>query len=142
MTRGADAGTVAGDGGPTAELMAVVAEGVALVDEERVLCRRGALARIEGLAAAKTAYLTRLEAAMTAALPGAARDPAVRRALARLGKAAAANERLILAAREGVRRARRCHQDWEALRTGAVAYAADGTAILSREDAAGKTKTA
>ncbi|MEO0761859.1 MAG: hypothetical protein AAFZ09_08615, partial [Pseudomonadota bacterium] len=60
----------------------------------------------------------------------------------RLQRLARRNEALIAAAERGVRAARRRLAAIGATRSGRVAYAADGGAVISRADAAGRTRRA
>jgi hypothetical protein len=114
----------------------LAAEGEALLAREAALCREGRIGEAAALAEEKARLVDRLAA--ETGPPG----PAERRVLERLVAAARANERLLDAARRGVATARRRLAEAGALRAGAVAYRADGGVILSREDAARRTRRA
>lgn len=117
---------------------ALLAEGRALLARERGLLLGGDYLRAEALAAEKRAYLDRLESVWPTVAPA----EGLREGLTALAGDARRNERLFLAAREGLAAARRRIAALQATRTGAVAYARDGSRITSRADACGKTKSA
>lgn len=123
----------------------LVAEGLSILERERALCRAGQLDAAVSLAPEKEGFVARLAGVAPAALgqdASAGDRRALRAALERLVARARENERLIQAAREGVRAAARRLARLDAAQQGAVAYRADGTTILSREDAAGRSKRA
>ncbi|MEL6768320.1 MAG: hypothetical protein AAFP17_14145 [Pseudomonadota bacterium] len=125
-------------------LRVVLAEASALLEEERRLCLAGRLDEAGPLADRKQMLIDRLATAMAeiAADGAGADEPVLREEIRALHRAAQENERLLDAARTGLKRARRELARLAAARRGAVAYGADGEEILSREDAAGRSKTA
>jgi hypothetical protein len=120
------------------ELLDLIADGRRLLGRERTACLEGRLDELGRLGAEKQGLLERLEAA----IPGAPGTPAVRRALAGLIEAGRHNERVLAGARAGVAAARRRLEAIAAARRGDVAYAEDGSRIVSRDDAAGRTSRA
>jgi hypothetical protein len=125
-------------GAAAGTLEALIDEGRALLAEERRLCLAGALTDLGALAPLKAGYVARLEAA-------AERHRATEEtmaALAALVAEARENEGLLQAVRAGVRAARRRISELVELRSGAVAYWRDGSRIVSRDDAAGKSTRA
>ncbi|MEL6774168.1 MAG: hypothetical protein AAFS07_10145 [Pseudomonadota bacterium] len=135
---GQAAGPLTGSLTGEATVEALVADGLSLLSRERAFCRSGQLENALALAEEKTALVDRL----ATALPGVRDVAAARAALTRLARAARDNERLLAAAREGVRAARRRLSRLGAAQRGAVAYDAAGGTILSWEDAAGKSRRA
>ncbi|MEM6676686.1 MAG: hypothetical protein AAF675_02315 [Pseudomonadota bacterium] len=131
---------------PPEDLLALIAAGEAMLAREREACLAGAFVVLPGLAAEKRAFAGRLEAALAQPEAGAPLDRGrigqAMAGLARLQETARANERLLAAMRAGVRRAARELARMAASRRGAVAYARDGSEILSREDAAGRSRRA
>lgn len=123
---------------PEDALRHLIAEAEAMLAAERRDCLAGGLARLAEIAAAKQALIDRLEDAIGRAQG----TPELRRALSRLVAASRQNEAILLAARAGIVAARRRIATIEATRRGDVAYAADGTRIVSRDDAGGKTRHA
>ncbi|MEM6943359.1 MAG: hypothetical protein AAF416_02435 [Pseudomonadota bacterium] len=127
-----------------ARLERLLDEADALLAEERALCLSGALSGAAALAERKTALVEGLAEALAAARGTLDQDLAdrLRGRVTTLSEAARANEALLQAARAGLKRAARELARVEKMRRGAVAYAADGGSILSREDAAGRSKRA
>ncbi|MEL6481823.1 MAG: hypothetical protein AAFQ75_10265 [Pseudomonadota bacterium] len=125
-------------------LRAILAEVSALLAEERRLCLAGRLDEAGPLAERKQLLIERLAEAMAAITSEGtgAEERQLRDEIRSLHRAARENERLLEAARTGLKRARRELARLAAARRGAVAYGADGEEILSREDAAGRSKTA
>lgn len=116
----------------------LIADGRALLDRERKLLLGGDYHAAESLAAEKRAYLARLESSA----PALARSGMLREGLNLLAGDARRNERLLAAVRDGLAAARRRIAALDATRSGAVAYARDGSRITSRADACGRTKSA
>lgn len=125
-------------GAPEAEIIALTSAGRRLLAEERRALLGGAFERIAEFATAKQDLLGDLEAA----IPRARGTRAVRRALSGLIADGKRNERILTAARQGLAAARRRIEAIEATRRGDVAYAPDGSRIISRSDAAGKSRQA
>ncbi|MEO0428853.1 MAG: hypothetical protein AAF160_15570 [Pseudomonadota bacterium] len=125
-------------------LRAVLSEASALLAEERRLCLAGRLDEAGPLAERKQAIVERLGTAMAAiAMVGAGdAEASLREEIGAVQRAAKENERILEAARTGLKRARRELARVAAARRGAVAYGAKGEEILSTEDAAGRSKTA
>ncbi len=120
------------------DLLDLIAEGATLLEAERSVLLSGAFARLPALTGAKRNLLARLESA----IPGTRGTPKLRADLAHLVAESRRNERLLLGAREGIVAARRRLQAIEAARRGDVAYLADGSRVVSREDAAQRTRRA
>ncbi len=129
---------MSGGSGGEVGLLALAEAGRRMLGEERRAVLGGAFARLGEFAEAKARYIERLEAETR----GAAGTPAVRRALDRLLAESRRNERILAAARAGIARARRRIAAIEATRRGDVAYASDGSRIVSRQDAGGQTRRA
>lgn len=123
---------------PPDRLIALVSQGHDLMARERSLLLRGEFEHVAHLSAEKHGLLQALEAAMTRAQG----TDSVRKALAALIADSRRNERIILAARQGVAIARRRIEAIIATGRGAVAYNRDGTAITSRDDATQKSSRA
>ncbi|GMG83634.1 hypothetical protein LNKW23_28470 [Paralimibaculum aggregatum] len=123
---------------PEDRLQALIAEGGRLLGEERQAIFAGRLEGLADIAAGKLALLAELDAAIA----GAPDDPALRAALDRLVREGRRNERVLQAARAGIAAARRRLAAIEATRRGDVAYEHDGSRIVSRDDAAGKSSRA
>ena len=123
---------------PVDRLLSLLARGHDLMDRERSLLLRGAFDGLARLSADKQELLVSLEAAM-ARVHG---TETVREALAALIDDSRRNERIILAARQGVAAARRRIKTIIATGRGAVAYDRDGSAITSRDDATQKSSSA
>ncbi|MGF1445899.1 MAG: hypothetical protein ACFBRM_06815 [Pikeienuella sp.] len=121
-----------------AVLESLIAEGAALLAKERAQLLTGRFDGLARLAKAKQALLEQLEQAIPAT-PG---SPTLKRALQSLVAQSRRNERLLAAARAGVAAARRRIKEIAAARTGDVAYRADGSRVVSREDAAGPSTRA
>jgi hypothetical protein len=119
-------------------LLAEVARGRALLDRERALILAGRFDEIGLIAEEKLALLASLEVVM----PRSSGTPPVREALDALISDSRHNERLIDAARRGLKSARRRIAAIVATRRGDVAYASDGSRIVSKADAAGKSSRA
>ena len=120
------------------ELLEAVARGHRLLEDERAELLAGRLAGLGDLAAAKGELLETLEAT----IPRCPGTPAARHALTRLIEESRRNERLIAAAISGVGAAHRRIAAISATRRGDVAYAADGSRIVSRADAASRSSQA
>lgn len=123
---------------PPDRLIALVSQGHDLMARERSLLLRGEFEHVAHLSSEKNGLLQALEAAMTRAQG----TDSVREALAALIADSRRNERIILAARQGVAIARRRIEAIIATGRGAVAYNRDGTAITSRDDATQKSSRA
>ncbi|MEM6972332.1 MAG: hypothetical protein AAF577_05960 [Pseudomonadota bacterium] len=132
------------DAGPGAAVLALVEEGVALLERERRFCRSGRLSALADIASQKQAFAARLAEALGGLRPvsGDPVMPVLTRRVRALARAARRNERLLAAAREAVLRVRRARSAGEALRRGRVGYGPDGGDVLSRADASGPTRTA
>lgn len=117
---------------PDERFLALIGQGHDLMDRERACLTGGHLGALGRLAEEKSALLAALEPAM-ARVRGTA---PVRNAVAGLVAASRRNERLILAARQGLAAARRQIDSIIAASRGAVAYDRDGASITSRDDAA------
>ncbi len=123
---------------PETAFVALAEAGRRILGDERRALLGGGFGRLAEFTEAKTQYLERLESAI-----GRVRGtPPVRRALARLIAESRRNERILAAARAGIARAKRRIAAIEATRRGDVAYAADGSRIVSRQDAGGRTRQA
>ncbi|MEM9147088.1 MAG: hypothetical protein AAGC57_12905 [Pseudomonadota bacterium] len=123
---------------PEARVIALSVDGQDLLAEERAAVLGGAFDQIGEFGNRKQVLLGNLEAL----IPTARGTTAVRRALGALIEDGKRNERILQAARQGLSAARRRIVAIEATRRGDVAYAADGTRIISRSDATGKTRKA
>ncbi|MEM9781963.1 MAG: hypothetical protein AAF899_05770 [Pseudomonadota bacterium] len=125
-------------------MIAEVEAGIGLLDRERRLCRAGRLDALAAIAAEKQALSTRLATGMTGLV--AAEDPAgaarLRRAIDQLARRARRNERLLAEVGEAVRRVRRARRLSESLRAGRVGYGPDGRTVVSRADAARRSRKA
>jgi hypothetical protein len=119
-------------------LLSLTARGHEMMARERSLLLRGAFAEVARLSADKDDLLVTLEAAM-ARMRGTG---AVRHALDALIADSRRNERIIVAARQGIAAARRRIESIKATRRGMVAYDRDGSAITSRDDATQKSSRA
>ncbi len=113
----------------TAAAEGLIAHGRTLLARERAYLLAGQISEVVALADEKQAYVARLERELVG-VPG---TPSMRSALARLVTQARENERLLAAARQGVRLARRHLQAMAATAQGALAYDRDGSAIVSQE---------
>lgn len=122
----------------TGQLLALVATGHELMTRERTLLLKGDFATAVRLASEKHELLASLEPAM-ARVRG---TDAVRTALAGLIAEGRRNERILIAARQGLAQARRRIDAIVATLRGAVAYDRDGQTIASREDATQKSSRA
>ncbi|MFQ5567804.1 MAG: hypothetical protein ACE5EU_15740 [Paracoccaceae bacterium] len=123
---------------PADHLLALVDKGHDLMARERSLLLSGEFAGLARLSAEKHGLLVSLEEAM-----GRVRGTRqVRAAIAALIDDSRRNERIILAARQGIGAARRRIETIIATGRGAVAYDRDGAAITSRDDAAQKNSRA
>lgn len=111
-----------------ADLLLLIEEAVALLEEESRCLLTGAYAALPRLAGQKTALLARLEQV----LPAARGDRDCAAALARLVELSRRTERLLEAAREGLAQARRRLTALAEHRDGLIAYAEDGTRIACR----------
>jgi hypothetical protein len=120
------------------QLLSLTAQGHEMMARERSLLMQGQFANVALLSADKAGLLETLEVTM-AQMHGT--EP-VRNALAALIADSRRNERIIIAARQGVASARRRIEAIIATRRGAVAYGRDGSAITSRDDAAEKSSRA
>lgn len=121
-----------------ARLLSAVAAGNELIERERGMLARGEFAEVARLSAGKQALLAELESAIRHVRgTGELRD-----ALEHLISASRRNERMILAARQGVAQARRRIDAIVATMRGAVAYDRDGAQITSRDDGAKKSSRA
>lgn len=123
---------------PADHLLSLIEQGHDLMARERSLLLRGELDGLARLSADKHGLLVSLEAAM-ARVHGTG---PVRTALAALIADSRRNERIILAARQGIAAARRRIEAIIATSRGAVAYDRDGSAITSRDDATQKSSSA
>jgi hypothetical protein len=130
---------------PADHLLSLIEQGHDLMARERSLLLNGEFEGLARLSADKHGLLASLEAAM-ARVHGT--EP-VRTALAALIADSHRNERIILAARQGIAAARqgiaaarRRIETIIATGRGAVAYDRDGSAITSRDDAALKSSSA
>jgi hypothetical protein len=123
---------------PESHLLSLTAQGHEMMARERSLLMRGEFADVALLSADKEGLLVTLEATM-ARMRGTG---PVRDALAALIADSRRNERIIMAARQGVATARRRIDAIIATRRGAVAYDRDGSAITSRDDATQKSSRA
>lgn len=119
-------------------LLDLVASGHDLLARERATLLEGRFDGLEDIGAEKAALLEGLEEAIRRVRG----TRALRAALDALIADSRRNERLIGAALGGMRAARRSIQAIVATRMGDVAYAADGTRITSRADAARKSSRA
>jgi hypothetical protein len=122
----------------TEQLLALTARGHDLMARERSLLLRGDLEGVARLSGDKHGLLAALEDAMAQVH----NSESVRAALTALITDSRRNERLILAARQGVSAARRRIEAIVATGRGAVAYDRDGSAITSRDDATQKSSRA
>lgn len=122
----------------TDQLLALTAQGHDLMARERSLLLRGDLEEVARLSGDKHGLLAALEDAMAQVHD----SKPVRAALTALIADSQRNERLILAARQGVSAARRRIEAIVATGRGAVAYDRDGSAITSRDDAMQKSSRA
>lgn len=123
---------------PVDRLFVLVEGGHQILARERELLLRGDLARAALLCADKQALLASLDAV----IPRVRATTPVRDAIMRLIEDGRRNERLILAARQGLALARRRLEAIAAMLRGAVAYDRDGARISCRDDAAEKSKRA
>lgn len=123
---------------PEDRVIAKAGDGRRLLSEERVAVLGGDFTRIGEFAARKQGLLGELEGL----IPTARGTRAVRQALSGLIAEGKRNERILMAARRGLSAARRRIEAIAATRRGDVAYAADGSRIVSRSDAAGKSRQA
>ena len=121
----------------TDELLEIVDEAVALLDEERDVFLQGNYDLIEAVSARKLDVLERLELAMA----GMSRSVMAIGAIRRLIAASRRNEQIIEAARQGLVHARRKIGAIEQAVRGVVAYAEDGSRIASRADLLSNGKT-
>ena len=123
---------------PEDRLLALIRDGEALLGRERRAVLGGAFGTIAEIATGKQALLAEIDGAI-----GTVRGtPALRSALARLIRASRRNERILRAAKAGIAAARRRIAAIEATRRGDVAYQADGSRIVSRAVAEGKSSRA
>ena len=123
---------------PVDHLLSLLAQGHELMARERSLLLHGEFGGLARLSADKHGLLTSIEAAIER-VHGT--EP-VRTALAALIADGRRNERIIVAARQGIAAARRRIETIIATGRGAVAYDRDGLAITSREDATQKSSSA
>ncbi|MEO0621505.1 MAG: hypothetical protein AAFU49_03590 [Pseudomonadota bacterium] len=123
---------------PEDQFIALSTDGRRLLADERRAVLSGAFDQIETFGTRKQTLLGDLETLM----PQTRGTRAVRSALTTLIAEGKRNERILSAARRGLAAARRRIEAIEATRRGDVAYAADGTRIISRSDATGKTRRA
>jgi len=114
----------------SAAVARLLEDGERLMEEERRALLSGLFDRLGAIGADKARLLAELETAV----PATPETPELRRALERLVEASRRNERVITAARAGLLRARRRISAIEAARRGDVAYARDGSRIVSRQD--------
>lgn len=120
----ADAHASGAPGGESLEQL--IADGRALLEQERERLLAGQIGAVVALAADKQRLAVLLEEGLPRAVP----TPALRRALEGLVAQARENERLLAAARRGVADAERHLRAILATARGAVAYDRDGSAIL------------
>ena len=120
------------------DLLSLTALGHEMMARERSQLMRGEFAFVAMLSVEKESLLVKLEAAMVRTRG----TKPVRRALAALIADSRRNERIIVAARQGVATARRRIDAIAAIRRGAVAYDRDGASITSRDDATQKNSRA
>jgi flagellar biosynthesis/type III secretory pathway chaperone len=119
-------------------LIDVIQEGMDVLSEERKVFLTGAYARLQELAERKLAILGKLENI----IPQVGRSATVLQAMNALITESRRNEEIIQAARQGLAQARRRITAIRKTRSGAVAYAEDGTTIMSRADELGPAKSA
>lgn len=124
--------------GAEGRVIGLADEGVALLAAERGAIFAGRFGEIGALVERKGRLLAHLEEA----IPKSRGIAPVRTALARLIREGRRNEKLIAAAQRGLRGAQRRISSIRATRSGAVAYASDGSRIVSRADAEGGTRQA
>lgn len=123
---------------PEQQVIELVQSGEGLLAEERQAIFSGLYTHLPKIAVRKQALLSELDAA----IPIARGTPLVRNALDKLIRDSRRNERLLRAARAGLASARRRLEAIDATRRGDVAYDADGSRIVSRDDATGKSSRA
>ncbi len=123
---------------PADHLLSLLARGHDLMARERSMLLHGEFEGLARLSADKHGLLAAIETAIARAR---GTEP-VREALAALIADGRRNERIILAARQGVTAARRRIEAIIATGRGAVAYDRDGSAITSRDDATQKSSRA
>lgn len=119
-------------------LIDTVQEGLEILSEERRVFLTGAYAQLKELTERKLAILGKLESI----IPTVRRNTHVLQAMNALIAESRRNEEIIHAARQGLAQARRRITAIRKTRSGAVAYAEDGTTIMSRADEAGAARSA
>ncbi|MEO1490894.1 MAG: hypothetical protein AAFV19_01925 [Pseudomonadota bacterium] len=129
--------------GPTIEdprhlLIDAVQEALDILSDERKIFLTGAYVQLQEMTERKLAILGKLETL----IPKVQRNASVLQAMNTLIAESRRNEDIIQAARQGVAQARRRITAIRKTRSGAVAYAEDGSTIMSRADELGQAKTA
>ncbi len=119
-------------------LIDIVQEGLDVLSEERRVFLTGAYAQLQDLTERKVTILGKLEGI----IPQVGRSASVLQAMNTLIAESRRNEEIIQAARQGLAQARRRITAIRKTRSGAVAYAEDGTTIMSRADELGPAKSA
>lgn len=123
---------------PRLLLMDTVQDGVDALAEERDAFLTGKYADLAAIAERKLAVLAKLEGL----IPQVERSARVLEAMNRLITDSRRNEEIIQAARQGLAHARRRLAAVQKMRSGAVAYAEDGSTIMSRADGFKSAKSA
>lgn len=116
----------------------LVHEALELLEQERAIFLEGQYAKLAPVIAAKAKVLERLEIT----IHSVSRSADFLNAVRTLIEASRRNEQIIRAAQQGLAHARRRLTAIDQTRSGAVAYAEDGTRITSRADAVRDRNTA
>ncbi len=130
------AGTTIED--PRHLLIDTIQEGLEVLNEEREVFLSGTYARLAQLTERKLSVLGKLESI----IPTVERSANILQAMNILITESRRNEEIIQAARQGLAQARRRITSIRKTRSGAVAYAEDGSTIMSCADELGPAKSA
>lgn len=121
-----------------AALLAAIAEARRALADERRIFLEGTYSALRQVTEAKARILGEMEDGMRRVRP----DAEIRAALERVIAESRRNEQIIAAALQGLRSARRRVRAIAEARTGAVAYARDGSRIASAADRAAHSTSA